>query len=318
MRQDPAFKQAFEALQQIKEAGDTLARTATLHQLYAHHQLQRAGKQAFHEKFANFFTEIEDTYTFDLDILQRELAADSAGVLSLYAAERSLYRVFIAADTIDVVELSRKLPEVQELTEELAQQSANSGRSPATSAETSHQLYQLLFGEIDSLLPERLHLVATGPLIDIPFPALRMSASDQPARYLGVEHALSRQFSIGSMRALARQERAPKYPQPLAFAPAFSGELLAASELRQAGFALNPLLYNQEEVQRLEALGPGNYHYGEGATLADYQKYAADYGIIHLATHAISSKLDGVRSRVYLVDDEGEAEALYAADLQNT
>jgi len=120
------------------------------------------------------------------------------------------------------------------------------------------------------------------------------------------------------MRALAKQVRTPRHPQPLALAPAFAGELLAASELRQAGFALHPLLYNEEEVRKLEARGAGKYLYGKEATIDRYRRAAADYGIIHLASHAISSELDGVRSRIYLLNNAGEPQALYAAELENT
>jgi CHAT domain-containing protein len=85
--------------------------------------------------------------------------------------------------------------------------------------------------------------------------------------------------------------------------------------LRQAGFKLPPLVYNTEEVQSLEDRSAGQYYYDATATINHYVQDAPDYSIIHLATHAISSEADGLRSHLYLLDDDGQPTQLYAGDI---
>lgn len=318
MRHDAEFSEALTEILTREAALRAATNQLSLREIFDQDQELRNLRERFLIRFADFYTALEQDNQLTLADLREELAADSAGVVCFYANEVILYRLFVSADTTEMRMLDRDLAQARKLTRLLASQAPNPNQDQAELQETSHQLYNILFAGLDSLLPPKLHVVATDELIDVPYAALRISAPEEPAKFLGVEHALSRQFSLGSMRALASQERHPRYPQPLAMAPSFAGELLAASELRQAGFTLNPLAYNEEEVQQLENRGAGKYLYGKRATIDRYRRAAADYGIIHLASHAISSQVDGIRSRVYLLDGGGEPEALFAADLENT
>ncbi|MEM9526406.1 MAG: CHAT domain-containing protein, partial [Bacteroidota bacterium] len=181
-------------------------------------------------------------------------------------------------------------------------------------AEANRELYQLLLGDLYSFFPSRIHIVANGFLEPVSFSSLRMD-TEGPARYLGVEHAVSRQFSIKTMQMLQETEMDPDRIGVLGFAPAFENELVDASELRQAGFILPPLTYNQEELRNLAEKSSGKFYYGDEATLDRYQDKAPKYSMLHLATHAISSEVEGLNSRVYLLDDAAEPVSLRAADV---
>ncbi len=318
MRKDPAFAAALTALLEQEAALSAAPEDQPLAELFAQDQQFRHQRQAFREDYADFYEALHTSYQLDLPDLREALGRDSSAAVCFYATELILYRFFISQDTTELTILDRDLEEVRTLTRQLKTTAGAPRQDQAALAERSHRLYGLLFQGLDSLLTPGLHIVASDELIDIPFAGLRISAQEEEPRYLGTEHALSRQFSLGSMMILATQQRTPRYAVPLALAPTFAGELLTASALREAGFALSPLLYNQEEVRNIQNHGQGAYYFGKDATLEAFQRNAPDYGILHFASHAISSQLDGVRSRVFLLDGDGDPQPLFASDLAKT
>jgi len=265
----------------------------------------------------SFYDGIMDSYQVDLKDIQQKMKRDTAACLNFFISDKALYRLYVSPDTIDVlfIEDDARIRSLK-LTEQLSTM-VESGKSAAKLEEASRELYGHLFAGIEDNLPPNLHLIVNGALLNVPFSVLQKDKAGENPRYLGVEHAISRQFSLGTMQLLEETELSPRYAQPLAMAPNFANELLQAGELRQAGFQLPPLVYNGEELRNMQSRGSGDYLYDEKATLARYQDRAADYGIIHLATHAISSEIDGLRSRVYLLDDVGKPIGLYAGDIGN-
>lgn len=314
MRQDAGFTGAIQREREITASLREPAPDISLVELRGQHRALEAHRQSMRDDYPQLYNQLTEGYELDLTELREELTADSSGLVAFYLTEQILYRLYVAADTIEILPMNNVRREVLALTAELSELVANGRPAPEVSA-PSQRLYQLLFAGIDELLPARLHLVAGGELDDIPFAALRRDTAAGPPRYLGMECALSRQFSIRAMELLEEIRTRPGYHQPLALAPSFEGNLLQASELRQAGFKLPPLLYNGEELSKLETKGAGKYLYGKAATAAAYKAYAPDYGIIHLATHAISSQADGLRSSIYLLDDAGEPTSLYASEI---
>jgi len=140
----------------------------------------------------------------------------------------------------------------------------------------SRELYDHLFEGIKDDLPPKLHIIANGKLLDVPFSVLRKDTVGEAPSYLGVEHAISRQFSLSTMRLLEETELNASYAQPLAMAPSFANEFLQASELRQAGFQLPPLVYNTEELKDLQSRRGGKYLYDDDATIESYRDKVSD------------------------------------------
>ncbi|TXF89389.1 CHAT domain-containing protein [Neolewinella aurantiaca] len=257
---------------------------------------------------------LEENSKIDLSLVSEGLAKDTSAILCFYSSDDALYRLLVTPDTIEMADLYDSRTRALALTSEL-QSLSNPRTKKGDYAEASRELYRLLFTGIDSLLTPNVHLIATGELENVPFPALRRDAEGETARYLGTEVAISRQMSIGSMRVLRDQEIAARKASPLGLAPVFANESLQAADLHQAGFVLPPLFYNTDELEALEARGPGDYFYGEEATLSNYQRNVTDHSIIHLATHAISSEIDGLRSRIYLAGNEDMPSELFASDI---
>jgi CHAT domain-containing protein len=314
MRTDKRFTAAIVKERALAEEMKYLAPGISLADIRQRQLAFEAHREQMSEDFSDFYEELTTGYKVDLQEVQEDLAIDTTGLVAFYQNGAILDRLFIAPDTIDIAVMNDSRAEVLELTSELSETSP-AGKSAADTKKASRKLYQLLFAGLDGLLPERLHVVTTGALEDVPFSALRRDTADGFPRYLGLECAISRQSSIREMQLLEELDLDPKYAQPLGMAPDFSNEFLQASELRQAGFKLPPLVYNTEEVQGLEDRSAGQYYYDATATINHYVQNASDYGIIHLATHAISSEADGLRSHLYLLDDDGQPTQLYASDI---
>jgi CHAT domain-containing protein len=295
----------------VRKTGDD----DTLREIYDRQSALEAFRKNTEDKHGDFYESIAESYAIDLEELQEKMQRDTAACLNFFLDAQILYRLYVSPDTIDIFPIDDNARvRVLKLTKQLAA-TVESGKSAKEMEAASRELYGHLFDGIKGDLPPRLHIIANGTLLDIPFSVLRKDTVGESPRYLGVAHAISRQFSLSTMLLLEDTELKPSYGQPLAMAPSFANEFLQASELRQAGFQLPPLVYNTEELRDLQARGGGEYLYEEDATIGRYRDRAPDYGIIHLATHAISSEVDGLRSRVYLLDDAGEPVGLYAGDI---
>jgi CHAT domain-containing protein len=314
MRRDKGFAAAIEKEQALAEAMKHIAPQMTLTEIHRQQQDLITHRDKIQEDFPDFFEQLTTGYKIDLEEVQSDLTVDTTGLVSFYLNNAILYRLFISPDTIAITPMNESRSEVLALTEELAE-AIPAGKSAELTKKASRRLYQLLFTGIDSLLSERLHVVTNGKLEAIPFAALRRDTASGAPRYLGIECAISSQSSIREMQMLEALDLAPRYAQPLGMAPSFTNELLQASDLRQAGFKLPPLVFNTEEVRDLEDRSAGQYYFDGTATIDHYIEDASDYGIIHLATHAISSQTDGLRSHLYLLDDSGEPVQLYASDI---
>lgn len=314
MREDEAFEEAVNDLKKSNRLDLSFKNGHSLEEIYERIRIHsNANDESLSDRSFNSIS-LTSGKEISLQSTQFQAAQDSSSILSFYQNGNVLYRLLLTGDTIAVDILNGVRTEAMTLATSLSAevQIPNQGEGLD---KNSRRLFELLFGDIEELLPKRVSIIAGGVLTEIPFSALRMEQAGEKARYFGVEHAISRQFSIRSKQMLEEVELSPKYEQPLAMAPSFRSEWLLAGELRQAGFVIPPLKYNQEEVEKLSDLSGGRFMTGEGATVANYKKYAKDYGLIHLATHAISSREDGLKSHVLLLDENGSPEPLYASEI---
>ena len=313
IRRNNDFREVMKVLEKNNQLNIVLGENYELDKLYEEIEKYNEARKNIPKAYADFMSSANQE-DFSLQKKQSQVAQDSSAILSFYQSGKALYRLLVTEDTIMISQLNEISAEVVKLSTGILKETWELAPEQQ-SVRNSRRLFQVLFGDIKHLLPKRVSIIAGGVLTEIPFSALRMDGEGEAPSYFGVEHAISRQFSIRSKQMLEEAELRPKYAQPLAMAPAFRSEWLLAGELRQAGFVIPPLKYNQEEVEKLSDLSGGRFLTGEGATVANYKKYAKDYGIIHLATHAISSEEDGLKSHVLLLDENGSPEPLYASEI---
>ena len=314
MRLSPEFSLLMAKDQETAKIIKYASTEITVNQIRKINQSFKAKRKEMSEKFSEHFDNIEKEFTLNFDTLQKELSTSNTSVIGFYTFGVGFYRLMITADTTQISVLTSKFKQTADLATKLPRRLASIDRSDSLKLE-SRQLFQLLFKGIDTLLSEEIHIIANGVLENIPFSALRMDTVGTTPRYLGVEHAVSRQFSIRSMQMLNDLSYAPKYQRIFGMAPDFSNAPSARDEQTDMNYRLPPLTFNKTEIDGLAATNDGLFLRGDRADRDAFLANAPDYGVIHLASHALSSRTDGLRSRIYLSDGEGGHAELYASDI---
>jgi CHAT domain-containing protein len=105
----------------------------------------------------------------------------------------------------------------------------------------------------------------------------------------------------------------------LGFAPAFDGETFDESELVSSRLRkyLIPLSYNQQEIEAIAQLMDSEVFISEQAHREKFVSQAADYRILHIASHAMLDDSDHRFSYIAFSPDSvgGPPSLLYLADL---
>ncbi len=177
-----------------------------------------------------------------------------------------------------------------------------------------YALSQLLLGEeIETLLAPRVLITGNGPFAAFPFQALPLDSLGQ--QYFGSKHTISIASSLRLHQLMEDRNVSPKKAGVLGFAPDFSADfdtlLLAERQQRNLG----ALFANKKELAAIADRVGGRYFYGEDAQIDHFYRYASQYSILHLATHAKADANDGRNSLFLLADpDEGVA-PIFAEDL---
>ncbi|MEX0273130.1 MAG: CHAT domain-containing protein, partial [Flavobacteriaceae bacterium] len=99
----------------------------------------------------------------------------------------------------------------------------------------------------------------------------------------------------------------------LAFAPSFNGQEINASASRDK---LSPLPHNITETARVVKLFKGDVFEGERASLQNFSRHVQEYGMLHLATHAVFNNHQPEYSYLAFAPD-GQERLLFVKDLYN-
>ena len=161
-------------------------------------------------------------------------------------------------------------------------------------ATVSQELYQLLLHPIADITTSRLLLLPDGPLAYLPF-SLLLSEEITAGTPLEAWPFAVRRYSFNYRYTLESylnkntgRTKAPRQAI-LAFAPKFEAGYLRGDGTRSAG----ALHKNAEEVNYLMGKFPCDAFVGEAARLDAFRARAADYAILHLATHAVANSDHG-------------------------
>lgn len=175
----------------------------------------------------------------------------------------------------------------------------------------SHQLYQKIFEPLTGLaLPSKLIIVPDGALSYLPFELLLSQAPEDLNQfksypYLIKNYQLSYAFSATFLHQIIADERHAPVKPFLGVAPTFAPD---------GPFA--PLEFNQKEVDRIGALLRGASIHRQ-ATVAEFKAMAADYNILHLATHGVLNDKADAFSYIALTPDSSlqDQGVLFTRDL---
>jgi CHAT domain-containing protein len=173
----------------------------------------------------------------------------------------------------------------------------------------SQNLYQQLVPfSIDPSI-QQLLIIPDDILHYLPFEILCTNSIENPISfaasnfgYLLKDYAIHYAYSL-TLWQQALQKKSNKAPKKwIGFAPSFkTGNTYAqrACEMNE----LYDLSCSKEEVNQIQTFFGGDIFLGQEANKENFQQLAADYQIIHLATHACVDNQDGDLNRIFLVDD---------------
>lgn len=269
--------------------------------------------------------------------LQTGLAPDE-GLLEFFLGDTSVLAFLLRPDTL----VYRQLGSRKDLESNIALFREAMGRyftAPVKSSDlylrsagdytaTAYALYQTLLAPFGNLLPARLTIVPDGALAYLPFEALLIEKPERPDRF-HLHHYLVKDFTLhyGCSATLLREMKkqhpdTAKVERLFALAPFFDGSsawrdsLLALQSLTSRA-DLAPLPFSGEEVYRIAALTGGKALAGAEATKSAFLLEAAQYRVLHLATHAQANDKAGDYSFLAFAPDPARpnAERLYVSEI---
>lgn len=176
----------------------------------------------------------------------------------------------------------------------------------------SFKIYKHL---LDPILKNKSHkkliITSDGLLNYISFAAL--NTNSKKLTYLIEDHSIS--YTNSATLLLELSQRQPKDKKILAFAPSFDGSINVTNVDRGK---LLPLPNNKKEVAQILTNFNGSSFIDKEASLFNFKSQLSNYGIIHLATHAIFD--DTAPEFSYLAfsqNTDKKEDLLYVADLYN-
>ncbi|MEM9986833.1 MAG: CHAT domain-containing protein, partial [Bacteroidota bacterium] len=227
---------------------------------------------------------------------------DQTALLNFFAGSSHTFRMGVWSDSVsfDVLPPAKDWrDQVFALQEEIwgpflgTQRVAQRGTPKAQlPSDLANSLHQILIGDLEKSLPNRLLIVPDGVLWHLPFDVLKPSSgSDRP--WL-TEHSYSLAYSGNWWQSKMEAPSESALNNFLAMAPSFPQSREApVSNLLATRAYLGTLINNQAEAQNLADLYGANTLLGTSATLAAFQDQASQYRLIHLSTHGLASDQDG-------------------------
>ncbi|MBJ2173233.1 CHAT domain-containing protein [Aureibaculum sp. A20] len=174
-------------------------------------------------------------------------------------------------------------------------------------ANETYHLYRLLLKPIiKKEAKEKLIVIADGLLNYIPFGSLNTSSDG--INYLIEQKSVS--YTNSASLWIELKDNKIYSNSVLAFAPNFEND-------NNFSDILLPLPHNKEEVNQIMHSFEGNGFINEKASLFNFTSQIANYGIIHLATHAVFDDKNPEYSYLAFTPDNKSSNLLYVSDLYN-
>ncbi|WP_397363544.1 CHAT domain-containing protein [Olleya sp. R77988] len=244
-----------------------------------------------------------DTKTQSLNALQNQLTKTQA-VVSYFYGNQSIFSLTITSTSVhfNKITITKGLvQQIQTFQKQLSNPKSNLNQLNAN----AKQLYSILLKPgLENIQVDKLTILPDGLLNYIPFETLIKDSN-----YLVEDYAISYINSATLLKEL--NDKQDNKNNLLAFAPEFKGDIVS-SDLR---LSLQPLPHNTTEVENIKNYYSGSVFTNKEATLKNFKTNAANFGIIHLATHAIFN--DSNPEYSYLAFGNEEQDLLYVSDLYN-
>jgi len=248
--------------------------------------------------------------TITLADVRKRLLKEGRTLVSYAVTDSALYALVIGQHDAWVVRSS-----AVGLAEDVrALNNAVEARTTADYLVSAHRLYQRLIAPVqEHLAGEELLIIPDGPLHRVAFDALLMQPADAASfvpHLLVQRHAIAYLLSATTAVQFAELVREAN-AATLALAPGFSREAKryylaqvkdsADIDRHYLGYVRQPFA-----VRAAEGLGPllsARVHVGNDASEGRFRQEAANYGILHLGTHAEMNATDPMYARLVFSKD---------------
>ncbi len=260
-------------------------------------------------KYPSYYDLKYDTGIVSIDQLQ-ELLASNELLLSYFYGNDAIYAIAIDKNGKQIERISVDSSLVTQITKIYGLLT-----DPKSDVEilgtATHTLFTDLVAPVIKLKDKKkLIIIADGLLNYIPFGA--MNTSEHGLSYFVEDHAISYANSATLLGQL--RKRRPKNHSVLAFAPDFDEPSL---QDYGDGIKLLPLPHNKKEVEQILTSFDGSSFVDGNASLQNFKAQISNFGILHLATHAIFDDSAPEYSYLAFSPKKGETNLLYVRDLYN-
>ncbi|MCX2743231.1 CHAT domain-containing protein [Mangrovivirga sp. M17] len=243
-----------------------------------------------------------NTSVINIEKVQKELLDEDSEMIYFVLTEDHIFRFTINKKAVDFDKTVLNKDFTQKV-KELYSYLTSPSSEGLTSYETKliEEISQLLLPE--KINKDRLIIVRDGILNYIPFEVLKKNDYG----ILLNNHSVSYSNSATSLYTLKKTNLNKKDNKILAFAPSFKYEM--------DGFV--PLIYNEEEIEKISQFFPTTLYTGNDADLPNFYSNVNNYQIIHFATHASANDIYPDYSYLAFSKNDSSENTLFIKDLYN-
>lgn len=278
-------------------------------QLFALKEEHRQLIKQIENDYKTYYDLKYNTETFSLFDTQKRLASDEK-MISYFYGNHAIYAIGVdkVSKQIERIPISVSFEnDIKSVHRMLGDPKSD----VVALSKASYKLYASLVAPfMTSEEKKRLIIISDGLLNYIPFSALNTSAEE--LSYLTEHHAVSYANSATLLAQLKEQQS--KNVKLLAFAPSFEGAQVKHDPSRGN---LLPLPHNKREVEQILGSFKGRSFLNKNASLQNFTSQLSNFGMLHLATHAVFDDESPEYSYLAFSNVDKEEDLLYVSDLYN-
>lgn len=281
----------------------------------------------YEKYYPEYFDLKYSSKTVSYDFIKDVLLPPSTSLLEIFVGEKSVFVFLLSKEKFKVFKVD-KSDDFKTWIEKFQNSIANfdpldkKGQN-LDFIENGYLLYESLIKPIENELSKRLIIIPTGDLSNLPFDALlrvmpekKEFSSFKSHQYFGSKHQLSYSYSATLLKEWNRPHKSKADKSLGVFAPSYSDDY--AVRLGSRKLPIKDLKHSQQEAINIAESCGGYLYLSEDADVASFQKYAGQYGTLHLAMHSFADKkLDGNSFLAFSKKEGKMNDLLYLKDLYN-
>lgn len=298
------------------------------HEIYLKNEEAETLRRTFEKKYPEYYRLKYDTQPISLEQVRQSLTPNQT-LLEYFTGDSNLFVFVVRRHDTRIIRMSRDFP-LNELVHQLrssisayhtaaAKTSELYRKSVTEYASAAQQLYEKLITPVAPILTSELIIIPSDALANLPFEALLSSApkdlsSFKSYPFMVRDYAIQYGYSATMYQQMAtRQHWNAPQKDIFAIAPFYKEENGNTS-------TFIPLLpFSAEEVSKIcRSMGSGNQMLlGAEATKEIFLSRAAQFKVLHLATHGKANPIEGDFSYLAFAPNQANTGLLTAAELYN-